>query len=60
MKYVWSFFWAFILVQMMVYVVGSMVGTTYDFKIGALLTIIIAIAVYIVSAVLPNEPVEKH
>jgi hypothetical protein len=45
---------------MLVYVVGSMVGSTYNFNLGALLTVVVSVMVYVLSAVLPNEPVEKH
>jgi hypothetical protein len=37
-----------------------MIGTTYDFKLGSILTVIIVVMVYAISAVIPNEPVEKH
>jgi hypothetical protein len=37
-----------------------MIGTTYDFKIGTLLTVAVVVLVYVISAVIPNEPAEKH
>ncbi|WML43366.1 YjzD family protein [Neobacillus sp. PS3-40] len=60
MRYFWTFFWAFLLVQMLTYVVSSMVGTTYNFETGAILAVVVTIMVYVVSAIIPNEPVEKH
>jgi hypothetical protein len=60
MRYFWSLFWGFLLSQMLTYVVASMLGTTYDFKTGCVLTVIIVVFVYAISAVIPNEPVEKH
>jgi uncharacterized membrane protein len=59
-RYFWTFFWAFLLVQMLTYVVSSMVGTTYNFETGAILAVVVTIMVYVVSAIIPNEPVEKH
>lgn len=60
MRYFWSIFWAFLLCQMFVYVVGSMIGSAYNFNLGALLTVVISVMVYALSAILPNEPAEKH
>jgi hypothetical protein len=37
-----------------------MLGATYDFKIGCVLTVVIVVFVYAISAVIPNEPAEKH
>lgn len=60
MRYVWSIIWGFLLVQMLTYVVGSMLGTGYDFKLGTILTVVLVVMVYAISAVIPNDPVEKH
>lgn len=60
MRYVWSIIWGFLLVQMLTYVVGSMLGTGFDFKMGTILTVILVVMVYAISAVIPNDPVEKH
>ncbi|MDP4103874.1 MAG: YjzD family protein [Bacillota bacterium] len=60
MRYFWSLFWGFLLVQMLTYVVSSMIGTTYDFKMGTILTVVLVVMVYAISALIPNEPVEKH
>jgi hypothetical protein len=59
-RYFWSLFWGFLLVQMLTYVVGSMIGTTYDFKMGTILTVVLVVMVYAISALIPNEPAEKH
>lgn len=60
MRYFWSIFWGFLLVQMLTYVIGSMLGTGYDLKLGTILTVIIVVMVYAISAVIPNEPADKH
>jgi hypothetical protein len=59
-RYFWSLFWGFLLVQMLTYVVSSMLGTAYDVKVGSILTVILVVLVYVVSAIIPNEPSEKH
>lgn len=60
MRYFWALFWGFLLVQMLTYVVGSMIGTTYDFKTGTILTVVLVVMVYIIGSVIPNDPAEKH
>lgn len=60
MRYFWSLFWGFLLVQMLTYVISSMLGTTYDVKTGTILTVIMVAFVYIIAAVIPNNPSEKH
>jgi hypothetical protein len=45
---------------MLTYVVGSMIGTAYDFKMGTILTVVLVVMVYAISALIPNEPAEKH
>ncbi|WP_318505097.1 YjzD family protein [Bacillus sp. T3] len=60
MKYFWTLFWTFILIQMVVYVGSSMIGTEFDFNTGAILTIPVAVLLYIIPAIIPNDPVEKH
>jgi hypothetical protein len=37
-----------------------MIGTTYDFKMGTILTVVLVVMVYAISALIPNEPAEKH
>jgi len=59
-KYFWTLFWTFILIQMVVYVGSSMIGTEFDFNTGAILTIPVAVLLYIIPAIIPNDPVEKH
>ncbi|MDP4085117.1 MAG: YjzD family protein [Bacillota bacterium] len=60
MRYFWTFFWAFLLVQMLDYVVSSMIGTTYNFEIGAILALVVTVMIFIVTSIIPNDPVEKH
>ena len=58
MRYTWSFFWVFLLIHMATYVVSSMNGAAYDFMQGTIISVVVTILVYIVTAILPNEPVE--
>lgn len=60
MRFFWSLFWGFLLVQMLTYVISSMLGTAYDFKLGTILTVFVVALVYVLSSIIPNDPVEKH
>jgi len=60
MRYFWTLFWTFLLVQMLNYVVTSMTGTTYDFNTGTLIAVIVAVLIFVVTLVIPNEPVDHH
>lgn len=60
MRYFWALFWGFLLANMLTYVVGSMLGTGYDFKTGSILTVILVVMVFVLAAIIPNEPAQKH
>ncbi|MDP4163575.1 MAG: YjzD family protein [Bacillota bacterium] len=60
MKYFWAFFWTFLLVEMLTYVVSSMLGAAFNFKTGAFLAVCVTVLLMIISTVIPNEPAEKH
>ncbi|KKK36950.1 DeoR faimly transcriptional regulator [Mesobacillus campisalis] len=60
MRYFWTVFWTFLLIQMLVYVAGSMIGVAYDLQTGIIITIAASILIFIAPLVLPNEPVEDH
>jgi hypothetical protein len=59
-RFFWTFFWAFLLVQMLSYVISSMSGVTFDLKNGAIFSVGVTLLILAASAVIPNEPVEKH
>lgn len=59
MRYTWTFLWVFLLIHMATYVVSSMKGAAYDFTQATVLSVITTILVYIVAAIIPNEPVEE-
>lgn len=60
MKYFWTFFWTFCLMQMLTYVTSSMIGTAYDLNTGAILAVVATILIFIVPAIIPNEPGGKE
>jgi hypothetical protein len=56
MRYFWTIFWAFLLSQMLVYVISSMQGFAFSFTNGVLLTVIFSIAViFLGDAGIPDE-----
>ncbi|OIK08348.1 DUF2929 domain-containing protein [Bacillus sp. MUM 116] len=60
MRYFWTFFWAFLLIEMVTYVVSSMTGAVFNFQLGAIIAVVVTIIVYAASAIIPNEPAHKH
>lgn len=60
LRYFWTFFWAFLLIQMATYVGSSMMGVDFDFKVGTILAVGATILILVLPALLPNDPIEKH
>lgn len=63
MKYIMTFLWSFLLVSMLNYVVSSVLGAEFNFNNGAFISVIFAVLVFIISAIIPNEAndtVEHH
>ncbi|MFD1706945.1 YjzD family protein [Siminovitchia sediminis] len=60
MRYLATLFWTLILVHMLMYVAGSMLGASYDFGTATILGIIAFILVMIVSAFIPEQPAEEQ
>ncbi|MFJ8234593.1 YjzD family protein [Ureibacillus sp. NPDC094379] len=56
MQYIMSFVWSFLLVSMLTYVVSSVLGAHYSFANGAIISLIFAVLVLIIAAVIPNGP----
>lgn len=56
MRYFWTLFWTFLLVQMLSYVVTSMIGVEFHFETGAIIGVIATVLIFVIGAVLPNEP----
>ncbi len=56
LRYFWTLFWTFLLMQMLTYVVSSMTGAAFDFQTGLILTVAATILIFVISAIIPNEP----
>ncbi|EAR66357.1 hypothetical protein B14911_21163 [Bacillus sp. NRRL B-14911] len=59
-KYFWTLFWTFLLVEMLTYVVSSMIGSTFDFVTGAILAAGATILILVLSAIIPEESAGKQ
>ncbi|MDF0728599.1 YjzD family protein [Cytobacillus sp. S13-E01] len=60
MRYFWTFFWTFLLIQMSAYVISSMQGVTYDFATASIIAVGAFVFISILGELIPNEPVEEH
>ncbi|WP_442852650.1 YjzD family protein [Bacillus sp. 1NLA3E] len=60
LRYFWTFFWTAILVQMVVYVGSSMIGTEFDFMTGVILAIPVTVLLIVIPMIIPNDPVGKE
>lgn len=60
MRYFWTFFWTFLLIQMVNYVVSSMLGAAFDLKTGCILAVIVGLLIFIIPTIIPNGPTEKE
>ncbi|WP_246938625.1 YjzD family protein [Bacillus pinisoli] len=61
MRYFWTLFWTFLLIQMVLYVVSSMQGGTYDFVQGSIIAVVFSILIFILGdALVPKENAQKH
>lgn len=60
MRVIWTFIWSFVLTQMMSYVIGSMLESTYTFQEATMFSVAIAVLVLLLGAAIPNEPAEQH
>jgi uncharacterized membrane protein len=59
MKYLWTFFWTFLLAQMMTFVVGSIKSTPYSFETGLKLAVGMTVLLLIIPRLLPEEKAER-
>ena len=61
MRYIVTFLWSFLLMQMITYVVSSMAGAAYSFSTGVIIAVIVTLLVFALTAILPKaEPAENH
>lgn len=59
MRFLVTLFWVFLLIHMAAYVGSSMIGATYEFTNASIVAVIFTIIVFVVSTILPNDPVEE-
>ena len=60
LKYILTLIWTFALTHMVVYVTSSMVeGGKYDFNTATILSVVITLLILVVSALIPNDPVQE-
>ena len=57
MQYIITFFWSFLLVTMLNYVVSSVMGVDFNFVAGAIISVVFSVLIFIIAAVIPNDPV---
>jgi Protein of unknown function (DUF2929) len=60
LRFFWTFFWGFLLMHMASYVINSMTGGHYDFMTATILSVIVTIVIFLITAVIPNEPAPDH
>ncbi|MDI2589678.1 YjzD family protein [Psychrobacillus sp. NEAU-3TGS] len=60
MHYIMTFIWSAILVSMLNYVVSSVQNVEFVFKDGLIMSIPVAIMVFIITAIIPNDPLPKE
>jgi len=44
---------------MLNYVVSSVLGAPFDFKTGAIVSVVFSILIFIIGAILPNDPIPE-
>ncbi|MFY4774328.1 YjzD family protein [Metabacillus sp. RGM 3146] len=59
MRFIWTFIWAFLLMNMAGYVGTAMLGTAYNFGTASLLAVIATVLFYIIAAVVPDKTGEE-
>ncbi|CAM3662090.1 YjzD family protein [Mesobacillus zeae] len=60
MKYLWTFLWTFLLIQMATYVSSSMIGIGFDYKTGSILAVGATLLIYIFPIIIPEDQAGQH
>lgn len=60
MRYILTFIWTFLLINMTMYVGGSMIGADYNLQTATILSVIVTILMYIIPAILPPQPTKEQ
>ena len=58
MQYIITFVWSFLLISMLNYVVSSVLNVPFDFMTGVIVSVAFAVLVFIIAAIIPNDPAE--
>lgn len=61
MKFIMTFVWSFLLVSMLNYVAGAIANIpTFDFTTGIIVSLVLSIMIFVITAIIPDEPVAEH
>ena len=62
MKFIMTFIWSFLLVSTLNYVVSSVADVPFNFQLGAILSLVFAALIFVITTIIPDEPVvhENH
>ncbi|KAB7704979.1 DUF2929 family protein [Bacillus aerolatus] len=60
MQFIMTFFWTFLLTEMLTYVVSSMNGIEFNFMTGLVLAIAATVLMFVLSTLLTDEHAEQH
>ncbi|MFC7365404.1 MULTISPECIES: YjzD family protein [Bhargavaea] len=60
MQFIVTFFWSFLLISLLNYVVSSVNAVPFDFALGAIVSVVFAVMLFIMSMILPEEPVPDY
>ncbi|MFJ8064100.1 YjzD family protein [Psychrobacillus sp. NPDC096426] len=60
MQYIMTFVWSAILVSMLNYVVSSVQAVPFVFENGLIMSVPVAIMIFIIAAIIPNDPLPKE
>ena len=58
MQYIMTFVWSFLLISMLNYVVSSVLNVPFEFMTGVIVSVAFAVLIFILAAIIPNDPVE--
>ncbi len=60
MRFFFTFFWIFLLSEMVTYVVSSMNQAAFHFETGLIVAVVATILVFAITLVIPANTAEKH
>ncbi|MCM3088150.1 Protein of unknown function [Bhargavaea ginsengi] len=60
MQFIMTFVWSFLLITTLNYVVSSVNAVPFDFGLGAIVSVVFAVMLFMMSAVLPEETLPDY